>query len=130
MRDELELRHRGVKMEHPFVAEVLLAAGGAETSRGPRSTTGTRIRLDLGVRVVELLRVAVTDSASATPSPSVRFEGTALLVGPALIGRRQSILLTCLLEDEPSPVSCSAPFPTPVSLGPGPATWTLCSARK
>ncbi|MEU8304969.1 hypothetical protein AB0C84_15550 [Actinomadura sp. NPDC048955] len=111
VRDELELRHRGVKMEHPFVAEVLLAGRGRRDVPRAAFDNGEPIRLDLGVRVVELLRVAVTDSASATPTPPVRFEGTALLVGPALIGRRQSILLTCLLEDEPSTVSCSAPLP-------------------
>jgi hypothetical protein len=57
------------------------------------------------------LRIRATDSASATPTPPVRVDGTALLVGPALIGRRQRIVLSALVEGEPSDLRCEAPLP-------------------
>ncbi|WUI03988.1 hypothetical protein OHR68_20050 [Spirillospora sp. NBC_00431] len=58
---------------------------------------------------MELLQIETNDPASATPAPPVGVDGTALLVGPALLGRRQRIALTALVKDRPS-LRCEAPL--------------------
>jgi hypothetical protein len=110
VRDGLELRHRGVLLERPYLAEVVLAGWGRRDVPRAAFDNGEPIRLDLGVRIVELLQITATDSASATPVPPARVDGTELLIGPALIGRRQRIVITCLTEDKPREVSCAAPL--------------------
>ncbi|WP_433236338.1 hypothetical protein [Actinomadura nitritigenes] len=111
VRDELEVLHRGVKLEHPYMAEVVLAGSGRRDIPRADFDNGDPIRLDLGTPIVKLLRVQATDSASATPAPPVRVDGTALLVGPALIGRRQRIVLNALVKGELAGLRCEAPLP-------------------
>ncbi|MEU4827101.1 hypothetical protein AB0H37_34965 [Actinomadura sp. NPDC023710] len=111
VRDDLELRHRGVRLTHPYIVAVELVGRGRRDIPHAAFDNGQPIRLDLGVPIVELLRITATDSASATPEPPVRVEGTALLIGPALIGRRQRIVLTCLMQNRPQSLRCSAPLP-------------------
>lgn len=110
VRDDLELRHRGVRLEQPHLVEVVLAGSGRRDIPGTSFDNGDPIRLDLGVPIVELLQITADDSASATPTPPVHAVGTALLVGPALIGRRQHLTLTALVQGEPS-LRCEAPLP-------------------
>lgn len=109
VRDDLEVRHRGAKLEHPYIAEVVLAGSGRRDIPRTDFDNGDPIRLDLSAPIVELLRVQATDTASATPAPPVRVDGSALLVGPALIGRRQRIVITALVEGEPD-LCCEAPL--------------------
>lgn len=45
-----------------------------------------------------------------TPPPPVQVDGTVLLVGPGLIGRRQQIAMTALVEGQPD-LHCTAPLP-------------------
>lgn len=111
VRDDLRLFHRGVRLEHPYLAEVVLAGRGRRDIPRSAFDNGDPIRLDLHVPIVELLQGSVIDAtSSATPAPRVRIDGTALLVGPALIGRRQRLTLTVLVEGEPA-LSCDAPLP-------------------
>ncbi|QXJ25806.1 hypothetical protein AGRA3207_007357 [Actinomadura graeca] len=122
VRDELEVRHRGVRQERPFLREVVLAGRGRRDVPRSAFDGDDPIRLDLGVRIVELLQVEASDPASATPPPPVRVEGTALLVGPALLGRRQRLVFTCLAQGRPRKVRCSAPLlNTTVRAGSDPA---------
>ncbi|MDL4776249.1 hypothetical protein [Actinomadura xylanilytica] len=85
----------------------MLAGEGRRDIPRAAFDNGAPIRLDLGTSIVEFLQVTRTGSASATPAPPVRAEGAALPVGPALIGRRQRIMLTALVEGEPE-LSCEA----------------------
>jgi hypothetical protein len=110
VRDDLELRHRGISLEHPHLVEVVLAGRGRRDIPRAAFDNDEPIRLDLRVQIVELLQVTATDSASATPIPPARVDATALLIGPALIGRRQRLVLSCLVEGRPS-LHCSAPLP-------------------
>jgi hypothetical protein len=110
VRDDLELRHRGRLLKTPHVIEVVLAGEGRRDIPRTAFDGGEPIRLDLGAPIVELLQVKAVDSASATPTPPVHVDGAALLVGPALIGRRQTITITALVEGEPT-LHCDAPLP-------------------
>jgi hypothetical protein len=110
VREDLQLFHQGASIENPYLAEVVLAGRGRRDISRNAFDNGDPIRLELGTPIVELLQVSATDSASATPVPSVQVDETALLIGPALIGRRQLITLTVLVEDRPS-LTCAAPLP-------------------
>ncbi|WP_089316993.1 hypothetical protein [Actinomadura mexicana] len=110
VRDDLELRHRGVKLERPYLTEVVLAGRGRRDIPRSAFDNGAPIRLNLGAAIVELLQVKTTDSASSTPPPPVATDAEALLIGPGLIGRRQRITLSVLVEGEPD-LSCEAPLP-------------------
>ncbi|KAB2376959.1 hypothetical protein [Actinomadura montaniterrae] len=109
-RAEVELLHHGTKLRRPHLAEVVLIGRGRRDIPRAAFDNGDPIRFDLTARVVELLEVKATDSASATPIPQARTEGSALLVGPALIGRRQRVVFRVLVEGRPY-LRCEAPLP-------------------
>jgi hypothetical protein len=107
VRGDLELRHRGRPLTDPHVLEVVLAGQGRRDIPSDAFDGGTPIRLDAGAPIVELLRVV--SESSSNPAPATRVDGTALEIGPGLIGRRQKLTFTFLVEGEPG-LDCQAPL--------------------
>jgi hypothetical protein len=107
VRDDLELKHRGRLLERPYVIELVIVGRGRRDIPRDAFDNGEPIRLDLGVPIVELLQSTTSDSDSSRPVPQVRVDGTALAVGPVLIGRRQELVLSALVEGKPS-LRCEA----------------------
>lgn len=96
---DIEVRRAGSVLAHPYVVNVEL------TSRGRRDIAreafgGDPIRLDVGAPIIDCLKIST--SPSDRPHPVWNVDGSKLLVGPSLIGRRQSTVFS-LLVDGPSP---------------------------
>ncbi|WP_147312425.1 hypothetical protein [Thermomonospora umbrina] len=116
VRGDVELRHKGRVLERPYAVDVILAGRGRRDV--PSSAfDGGPLRLDVGAPIVEVLQV-IDDPKCSTPTPRVRVDGSALLVGPDLIGRRQRIVFSLLVEDRPT-LTCRSPLiDVPVGKGP------------
>jgi hypothetical protein len=110
VRAELELSHRGQSLDQPHVIEFELVGRGRRDISHGAFDAGAPIRFDLLTPIIELLEVAASDSSSSTPMPPVRIDGTVLTVGPSLIGRRQKLVFSLLVEGEPT-LRCEAPLP-------------------
>lgn len=100
VRSDLELLHRGVPLTEPHVVELTLASRGRKDIPSDAYDGGTPIRIDVGARIIELLRT--TSSPTELVRPRVAIDGTALEIGPSLLGRRQGVSFTVLVEGRPS----------------------------
>jgi hypothetical protein len=105
VRGKLELRHDGQLLTDPHVLEVVLTVQGRRDIPSDAFDNDTPIRVEAGVPIVELLRVVAEPSSPR--APGTRVDGTALEVGPGLIGRRQKLTFTLLVEGEPD-LDCQA----------------------
>ena len=59
---------------------------------------GEPLCLDVGVPIVECLQIKI--SPSDRPEPLCKVDGSKLLVGPSLIGRRQTIVFSLLIDGQ------------------------------
>lgn len=99
LRGELELRHRGELLTEPHVVELKLLSKGRKDIPSTAYDGGAPIRLDVGARIIEILQTSSTPSTLAPPRVAV--DGTALAIGPSLLGRHQGISFTLLVEGSP-----------------------------
>jgi hypothetical protein len=95
---DVELRHRGTVLSHPYVLEVQLIARGRKDIPSSSFDSGKPIRIDVGARIVEVLQsTSVPDSIAP---PRLVTDGTEIKVGPSLIGKRQKISIALLADGE------------------------------
>jgi hypothetical protein len=106
MRGDLELRHRGRLVGDPHVLEIELTGNGRRDIPSSAFDGGAPIAMRLSAPIVELLQIDSKSSLEAASS-KVRTDEGAVLVGPCLIGRRQKISITLLVEGKPQ-VTCRA----------------------
>lgn len=106
LRHDLEVRHRGVVLTEPHVLEIRLASRGRRDIPRESFDGGQPIRLDVGVLI---LRILGSDSDIASVhQPTVKVDGTALEIGPALLKKRNTLTYR-LLVDGPDPrLTCKA----------------------
>lgn len=100
---DLEVRRGGVILRHPHLVNVELVNRGRLDIRRDAFDGGEPLRLDIGATIIECLKI--TTSPSDRPEPLVKIDGSALLIGPSLLGRRQTIAFSVLV-DGPSPNLC------------------------
>ena len=65
---------------------------------------GQPLRLDVGARIVEILQT--TSAPETLPVPSIAAYGTALAIGPSLIGKRHDITITVLTDGGTPSLTC------------------------
>ena len=104
---DLELRRHGKVLAQPHVLEVQLISRGRKDIPSNAFDKGNPIRFDVGANIVELLEV--TSEPKFIKSPKVTIVGTALNIGPNLIGKRQKIAVTLLADGKPS-LTCQSPI--------------------
>jgi hypothetical protein len=97
---DLEVRRGGAILRHPHFVNVELVNRGRLDIRRDAFDGGEPLCLDVGATIIECLKV--TTSPSDRPKPQAKIEGSALLIGPSLLGRREIIVFS-LLVDGPSP---------------------------
>lgn len=85
----------------PQVLEVVLSSQGRLDISSGSFDDGVPLRLDVGVTILEILKV--TSAPKDHGNPRVDTDGSVLAVGPSLIGRRQKTSFS-LLVDGPNPV--------------------------
>jgi hypothetical protein len=106
VRGDLELRHRGTLLTEPHVLEVQLLSRGRKDIPSSAYDGNVPIRLDVGAMIIEVLQT--NSEPSPLPAPRVTIDGTALEIGPALIGKRQKISITILAEGSSPQLNCQA----------------------
>lgn len=96
---ELEVLHKGKRLGDPYVAEVALLGKGRRDIPSGSFDQGKPIRLHLGAPIVEWLSVS---GDSGLDTFEILGDGGEIAIGPCLIGRRQRIVFSLLLDGEPS----------------------------
>jgi hypothetical protein len=141
MRSDLELRHRAAPLAgaadgdpgpggwqvlaDPRVLTIDLVSRGRRDIPSDAYDGGQPLRLDVGARIVRVLRTASSPAAEA--APPVAAGGTSLEIGPGLIRRRQEITLTVLTDGGEPALTCRSPLidvqvrPRTQDRGPAPA---------
>jgi hypothetical protein len=94
---ELVIFYRGDQLDHPHTASIsLISKGRLDIPRA--AFDGQPLRLDLGVPVIAILKAST--APDRTP-PVVRPEASALIISPALIGKRETIAISVLTDGQP-----------------------------
>jgi hypothetical protein len=100
MPRDVEVRRAGQLLTFPQVVNIELVSRGRRDIPRDAFDGGEPLCLDVGVPIVECLQVKI--SPSDRPEPLCKVDSSKLLVGPSLIGRRQTMVFS-LLVDGPSP---------------------------
>jgi hypothetical protein len=92
----IEVRYDDTTLAHPQVVTVSLGNANRRDISRDRFDGGKPIRLDVGAQIVSFLNMKTRPSDC--PAPPVTCEGSALLVGPCLIGKRQFTEFSLLID--------------------------------
>lgn len=99
LRTELRIVNGRTRLTEPWFLELELVGRGRRDI-ATSDFGGHPIRLTVGGRIVRVLTLRSNEPARRMPT--VRHDGTALQIGPDVIGRRQNIVIP-LLTDGPEP---------------------------
>jgi hypothetical protein len=80
----------------PYLLEVTLTARGRRDIPSSAFDQGRTLVFGLGARIVKVLQVRCSPASSL--APPVAIEGSALKVGPELVGRRQITTISVLVD--------------------------------
>ena len=95
---ELKITYGDDQLESPYSVNIQIISRGRLDI--PRSAFDGEqpLQLDVGAVIVEVLNVATSPNR---PIPPVRIDDSRLFVGPALIGRREKIEISLLVDGDP-----------------------------
>jgi hypothetical protein len=93
---ELKVIYGAKQLESPHVVNVELASRGRTDIPRNAFDGGKPLRLDVGAPIVECLQVTMTPPDR--PEPACAIDGSKLLIGPSLIGRRQTTVFSLLVD--------------------------------
>jgi len=96
---DIEVRRAGNILANPHLLSIELTSKGRQDI-ARQAFDGEPLRLDVGAPIVECL--TVTTSPSDRPDRAWTTDGSALLIGPSHLGKRQTTVFS-LLVDGPSP---------------------------
>lgn len=100
MPQDVEVRRAGKVLAFPQFVNVELTSRGRLDIDRTAFDGGKPLCFDVGAPIIECLKVSVSPSDRSVPE--VKIDGAKLLVEPALIGRRETVVFS-LLVDGPSP---------------------------
>lgn len=104
----LSVTYGGTVVQRPRLVELELRNTGQRDITASMFHGGDPIKIDLGAEVVAVLDVEVAPEG-ATP-PRVTSSGTAVEVHPSLLARRQSVILSILVDGRRVTLSCRVPL--------------------
>jgi hypothetical protein len=132
--DDLEIRHRGRHLTAPHLLDVTLTARGRRDIPSSAFDQGRPLVFDVGAAIVETLQIRSDPTSAMTPP--VTHDGSALSVGPELIGRRQTIIISLLVDGTHPRLTCTQPILAQVTVIPRdpststePSNWAAAMAR-
>ncbi|MEV8318406.1 hypothetical protein AB0Q95_30025 [Streptomyces sp. NPDC059900] len=102
----LEVHHAGGTLTDPHVLQIKMINKGRRDISSDHYDGGLPIRLDVGVQIVELLKLASEPSSLHLPTGTI--DGTALKIGPSLIAKRQTITSSVLVDGSGPEITCRA----------------------
>lgn len=108
VRHGLEVRRGDHILTDPHVLEVTLFNQGRLDIPSSAFDRGRPLTLDVGVPVLDILKTTTSPDHAV---PTIDFDGTALKIGPDLLGRRQKISFSLLVDGPDPALSCPPPHP-------------------
>lgn len=99
MPDGLEIRREGKKLTDPRLVEVGLYSNGRQAIGSEHYSQGRPLLIELGVPIVEVLKVATEPTEQA--APDYKISGSTLQVGPTAFSRDQRVNFSLLVEGSP-----------------------------
>ncbi|MEU7798910.1 hypothetical protein AB0B10_06565 [Micromonospora arborensis] len=106
LRPDLEVRRNGQTVQAPHIVDLLILGSGRQDVTSGEYDRGIPLKFDFGVPIVEHLRTR-SRPAEATPPP-LEVDGQVLSIGPGLIGARQIMQYTLLVDGVPELVCQSS----------------------
>lgn len=103
---DIEVRRAGKVLTTPQVVNIEITGKGRLDIARDAFDGAESLPFNIDVTIVECLKVATVPSNRR--DPTWRIEGSTLLIGPSLIGRRQSTIFTLLVDGE-SPALAAPP---------------------
>jgi hypothetical protein len=103
---DVELLYCGTRLTDARALTIELISRGRKDIPSDAYNDGQPIRLDVGAHIIEVLQIA--SEPETLPRPQVSANGTSLMIGPSLIGRRHRITLTVLTEGGLPSLSCTS----------------------
>lgn len=107
VRHGLEVHRGGQILTDPHVLEVELVSQSRRDISNDNFNAGAPLRLDVGAPIIEILKTTSLPSDRGTPA--VDIDGTTLRIGPGLIGKRQTISLSLLVDGPRPTLTCPQP---------------------
>lgn len=98
MPRDVEVRRAGQLLTYPQVVNIELVSRGRRDISRDDFDGGEPLRLDVGVPIVECLQTKI--SPSDRSEPLCKVDGSKLFVGPSLIGRRQTMVYSLLVDGQ------------------------------
>lgn len=95
---ELKIIYGDDRLESPHTANIQLVSKGRLDIPRSAFDGDEPLQLDVGVPIVEILNVATSPDR---PIPPVKNVASKLFIGPSLIGRREKIVISLLVEGDP-----------------------------
>jgi hypothetical protein len=113
---DLEIRHDGRQLADPHLVAVTLTVRGRRDIPSSAFDQGRPLVFDLGAGIVKVLQVRCSPAASLVPP--VTIDGSALRVGPELVGRHQITTISVLVDGARPHLVCTQPVLAQVTLIP------------
>lgn len=117
MPRDVEVRRAGQLLTYPQIVNIHLVSRGRRDISRDAFDGSEPLCLDVGVPIVECLQVKVSPSDRAEPLCKV--DGSKLFVGPSLIGRRQTMVYSLLVDGQSPKLSRPQQSLIDVDLRPG-----------
>jgi hypothetical protein len=131
--DNLEIRHRGRPLANPHLLDVTLTNRGRRDIPSSAFDQGRPLVFDVGAAILEVLQVRCDPMSALTPP--TRHYGNALMIGPELISRSETITISLLVDGDHPGLTCTMPVLAQVTLTPRtpatstePASWPTVAA--
>ncbi|HEY5356196.1 MAG TPA: hypothetical protein VIJ82_00620 [Streptosporangiaceae bacterium] len=105
-QDGLVVQNRGSGPSHVHLLEINLISRGRRDIPSSAFDSGRPIEIDTNAQVTAVLEVRSKPESSVTPN--IAIDETSLRIGPGLIGKRQEIKITALVDGEHPRLSCQS----------------------
>ena len=95
---ELRILYGDDQLQSPHTANIQLVSRGRLDIPRNAFDGDEPLQLDVSAPIVEILNVATSPDRA---NPPVKYAGSKLFVGPCLIGRREKVVVSLLIEGDP-----------------------------
>jgi hypothetical protein len=95
---DLRILYGDDQLQSPHTANIQLVSRGRLDIPRSAFDGDEPLQLDVSAQIVEILNVATSPDRA---NPPVEYAGSKLFVGPCLIGRREKVVVSLLIEGDP-----------------------------
>jgi hypothetical protein len=123
----IKVSHNEIVIKAPQVLEVVLTSQGRLDIASSAFDNNIPLQLDVNASILEIL--AQKSAPNSHGNPKVEIDGASLKIGPSLIGKRQRISYSLLVDGSEPTLSCASSPLIDVDLIKGMPTPTIATGR-